>query len=55
MPGRLRLELRLTLLGGRAVLGKIRGQGYDTLGRRPSLGWWDGAGLLAKALLGRNA
>jgi squalene synthase HpnC len=55
MPGRLRLELRLTVLGGRAVLDKIRLQGYDTLARRPSLGWWDGAGLLAKALLGCNA
>jgi squalene synthase HpnC len=55
MPGRLRLELRLTVLGGRAVLAKIRGQGYDTLGRRPSLGWRDAAGLLAKAALGRNA
>ena len=55
MPGRLRLELRLTLLGGRAVLAKIRGQGYDTLGRRPMLGWMDGAVLLGKALLGRSA
>jgi squalene synthase HpnC len=55
MPGRLRLELRLTVLGGRAVLAKIRGLGYDTLGRRPKLGWMDGAGLLAKALLGRSA
>ena len=53
LPGRLGLELRLTLLGGRAVLAKIRAQGYDTLARRPSLGWLDGAGLLAKAALGR--
>jgi squalene synthase HpnC len=55
MPGRLRLELRLTVLGGRAVLAKIRAQAYNTLGRRPTLGWMDGAGLLAKALLGRSA
>jgi squalene synthase HpnC len=55
MPGRLRLELRLTVLGGRAVLAKIRAQGYDTLAARPSLGWRDGAGLLAKALLGMEA
>jgi phytoene synthase len=55
MPGRLRLELRLTVLGGRAVLAKIRAQGYDTLGRRPSLNWMDGAGLVAKALSGRTA
>ena len=55
MPGRLGLELRLTVLGGRAILRKIREQGYDTLSRRPRLGVRDAPGLLLGGLLGRTA
>lgn len=55
LGGRLGLELRMTLLGGRAVLAKIRAGGYATLLRRPTLGAVDGAGIVAKALMGRTA
>jgi phytoene synthase len=54
LPGRLGLEIRLTLLGGRAILEKIREQDYDTLSRRPKIGKGDAARLLLKALLGRT-
>jgi phytoene synthase len=55
LPGRLGVEIRLTLLGGRAILQRIRSYGYDTLTRRPHLskkamGW-----LFLKALMGRTA
>jgi len=52
---RLGLELRLTLLGGRGILKKIRAQGYDTLTARPRLGALDAPGLLLSGLLGRTA
>jgi len=55
LPGRLGLELRLTVLGGRAILRKIREQAYDTLSRRPRLGVRDAPGLLLGGLLGRTA
>ncbi len=55
LGGRLGLEVRLTLLGGRAILAKIRAQGYDTLASRPRLGASDAPLLLAKALLGRRS
>jgi phytoene synthase len=55
MPGRLGLELRMTVLGGRAILRKIREQGYDTLSLRPRLGVADAPGLLLGGLLGRTA
>lgn len=38
LGGRLGAEIRLTLLGGRRILEKIRAQGYDTLAKRPKLG-----------------
>src|SRR5260221_12498365 len=41
LGGRLGAEIRLTLLGGRRILQKIRAQGYDTLSRRPKLGAFD--------------
>jgi len=55
LPGRLGLEIRLTLLGGRAILARLRRNGYDSLTRRPHLskkamGW-----LLVKGLLGKTA
>lgn len=55
LPGRLGLEIRLTVLGGRAILGRIRRNGYDSLIRRPQLGRGALPGLLLKALLGRAA
>lgn len=55
LTGRLGLEVRLTLLGGRAILRKIRRQGYDTLGARPRLGALDAPGLILAGLLGRAA
>lgn len=55
LPWRLGLQIRLTLLGGRAILRKIRSQGFDTLARRPSLGVLDVPGLLLRALLGATA
>jgi phytoene synthase len=55
LGGRLGLEVRLTLLGGRAVLAKIRGQDYNTLVRRPRLGVTDAPALLMKGLWGRTA
>jgi squalene synthase HpnC len=55
LPGRLGLEIRLTILGGRAILKKIRAQAYDTLSKRPRVGAWDGARLLAAGLMGRTA
>ncbi len=54
LPGRLGTEIRLTLLGGRRILAKIRSQNYDTLSKRPKLGWadapWFGYKLLSGAL-----
>ena len=46
LGGRLGAEIRLTLLGGRRILEKIRFQGYNTLARRPKLGAADAPALL---------
>lgn len=51
LSGRLGLELRLTLLGGRRILEKIRAQGYDTLKSRPKLQRLDWGLLLARLVL----
>lgn len=51
LPFPLSVEIRLTLLGGREILRKVRRQGFDTLSRRPKLTKLDGARLLATALL----
>lgn len=51
VSGRLRLELKLTLLGGRAILDRIEAAHYDVFRRRPSLSRWAKAGLLVRALL----
>jgi phytoene synthase len=53
LKGRLGLELRLTLLGGRRVLEKIRAQGYDTLSARPKLKLPDFGLLLGRLALGK--
>jgi hydroxysqualene synthase len=55
LTGRLGLEIRLTVAGGRRVLQKIRALGFDTLAARPRLGKADGLGLLWLALRGRTA
>jgi squalene synthase HpnC len=56
LPGRLGgllgLEIRLTLLGGSAILDTIQRQGFDTLRARPKLGKARWLGLLARALAG---
>lgn len=49
--GRLRLELRLTWLGGQRVLSLIEAVDYDVFARRPRLGALDGLALVGKALL----
>ena len=51
LPFPLRLEIKITLAGGRAILNKIRKLGYDTLSERPSLDLFDKIKLLINALL----
>jgi phytoene synthase len=55
LPGRLGLEIRLTMLGGRGILKKIRAQGFDTLASRPKLGAWDAPGILMAVCMGKNS
>ena len=45
----LRVQLRLTWLGGTAILAKIEGVSYDIFRRRPSLGKWDFLRLYLRA------
>jgi phytoene synthase len=54
LPGRLGLEIRLTVAGGRRILAKIREADYNTLLVRPKLGTLDAMPLLWTALLGRT-
>jgi squalene synthase HpnC len=51
LSGLLRLEIRLTWLGGTKILRKIEAQNYDTLTRRPKLGRADMALLFCRALV----
>jgi phytoene synthase len=51
LRGLLRLEIRLTWLGGTKILKKIKGLNYDTLNRRPKIGKLDMALLFLRALL----
>lgn len=53
LGGRLGAEIRLTLLGGRRILEKIRAQGYDTHARRPKLGVFDAGMLLWRLAAGK--
>ncbi len=55
LPLRLGFQIRLTVLGGRAILQKIRDLNYDTLGQRPRLGRLDALKILARALMGVSA
>jgi len=47
----LRLEIRLTWLGGTTILRKIEALNYDTLNHRPTVGKADMAALFLKALV----
>jgi phytoene synthase len=51
LPGRLGMEIRLTVLGGAAILNKLAGADYDVFRRRPTLGAGDWPRLLWGALL----
>ena len=46
----LRIELRLTWLGGMRVLDKIERSGYTVFENRPTLAWMDVASMLARSL-----
>ena len=51
LKGLLRLEIRLTWLGGTTILRKIEALHYDTLIRRPKIGTADKIALALKALV----
>ena len=51
LRGLLRLEIRLTWLGGTTILRKIEAINFDTLNHRPTLGKADMARLFLKALI----
>ncbi len=46
VPGRLRLELRLTWLGGTRILERLEAAAFDTVRHRPTLGLFDAAPLI---------
>ena len=50
LPFPLRLEIKLTLAGGRSILNKIKSQDYDTLWMRPKLNTFDKVKLLFSAI-----
>ncbi len=50
LRGGLKLEIKLTLLGGRAILDRIEAADYDVFNHRPVLSKPDKMGLLARAL-----
>jgi squalene synthase HpnC len=52
LPFPLSLEIRITWLGGSAILDRVAAQDYDTLSRRPALGTCDKLLLLVAALCG---
>src|SRR5476649_1790775 len=51
LRGLLRVEIRLTWLGGTKILRKIEALNYDTLNHRPTVGKADMAALFLKALI----
>ena len=51
LSGRLRLELRLTVLGGRAILDRIEEVDYDLFRHRPVLSLREKLNLLGHAVL----
>jgi squalene synthase HpnC len=54
VSGRLRLELRLTWLGGMRILDRLETSGYNVFDARPSLGVRDAPSLLWNALTWRS-
>lgn len=54
VPGRLRLELRLTWLGGRRILERLERDGFDVFRHRPTLGAADAPLLAWRALAWRR-
>ena len=50
LPGRIGLEIRVTIQGGLRILEKLQAEGYDMFRRRPVLKWFDWPLLLARAL-----
>lgn len=55
LPGRLGVEIRLTVLGGDAILRKLDDAGFDMFAKRPKLTSGDWPGLLWKALFPRKS
>ena len=52
--GRLRVELRLTWLGGMRILEHVEHAGFDVFTRRPAIGLADAPALLWRALVWRK-
>ncbi len=52
VKGRLRLELKCTVLGGMGILKKVRELNFDTLSARPAFAKSDKAKILGRALFG---
>ncbi len=50
LPFPLKLEIKLTLAGGRSILKKIAEQDFDTLSKRPKLGLFDKIKILLSAI-----
>ncbi|HVU39033.1 MAG TPA: squalene synthase HpnC [Opitutales bacterium] len=50
LPFPLSLEIRITWLGGSAILDAVVAQDYDTLRKRPAIGPWDKLRLLGRGL-----
>ena len=53
VPGPVRADVELFVLGGLAILGKIERQGYNVLAHRPTLAKWE-KGRLLLGVLGRG-
>ncbi|MGH7739056.1 MAG: squalene/phytoene synthase family protein, partial [bacterium] len=53
VPGRLRLELKATVLGGQGILNKIRRMDYNMLQQRPAWSTSEKAALALRALFTR--
>lgn len=55
LPGRLRMELRFTWLGGRRILERLGAAGFDVFTHRPALGAGDVPALLWRAMTWRRS
>ena len=54
LPWRLAAELHFIIAGGQRILDRIAHADYDSVARRPALGWRDGPALLRLALFPRR-